>query len=159
MASLTVFSRWEENVIDWIRSSPLEKWHTANIRELQTVGGEISLQRSLGTRGSIATRYSRISIDAGKVDYISKYVLDYARDTWSTSVSIPLPVSFAYQQTLLYKRRSDGRDYWVLDGRLEHHFPKLTASLGFTNLLNGAYQEVKGVDMPGRWFVLTIHTR
>jgi iron complex outermembrane receptor protein len=159
LGSLTVYSRQERNVIDWIRASAAEKWRTANIRELHTAGAEISIERSLGSQTRIGTRYSRISIDAGSIDYISKYVLDYARDSWSASASFRMPLAFAYQQTASYKRRSDGRSYWVLDGRLERHFHKFTAALDLTNMLDSEYQEVKGVDMPGRWLALTIRTR
>jgi hypothetical protein len=146
-------------VIDWIRSSAGEKWHTANIRELHTAGAEISLEHSLGSRARVGTRYSHITIDAGRIDYISKYVLDYARESWSASASFPVPFSCTYEQTASYKRRADGRSYWLLDGRLERHFRKFTASIDLTNMLNSEYQEVIGVDMPGRWFALTIRTK
>ena len=159
LMSATVFSRREQNVIDWIRSSAAEKWRTANIRRLRTSGAEIGLERSFGSRAGIAARYSRISTSAGSIDYTSKYVLDYARDSWSASTFFPIPLSLVYRQTLSYKRRADGRDYVVLDGGLEHRFPKFTAAIEFTNLLNSRYQEVSGVDMPGRWMVLTLRTR
>ena len=156
--SLTLFSRQERNVIDWIRASAGEKWRTANIRRLHTAGAEISLERSLGSQASVAARYSRISIDAGDIDYTSKYVLDYAKDSWSASASFPIPSAFAYKQTASYKRRADGRSYWILDGRLERRFRKFTAAFDLTNMLNSEYQEVIGVDMPGRWIALTIRT-
>jgi vitamin B12 transporter len=159
LGSLTLFTRQERNVIDWIRSSAGEKWHTANIRELHTAGAEISLEHSLGSRARVGTRYSHITIDAGKIDYISKYVLDYARESWSASASFPVPFACTYEQTASYKRRADGRSYWLLDGRLERPFRKFTASIDLTNMLNSEYQEVIGVDMPGRWFALTIRTR
>ena len=146
-------------MIDWIRASATEKWHTANIRRLRTRGAEFSLERSLGSRARIAARYSRISIDAGEIDYTSKYVLDYARDSWSASASFPILSAFEYKQTASYKRRADGRNYWILDGRLERHFRKFTAALDLTNMLNSEYREVIGVDMPGRWFALSLRTR
>jgi iron complex outermembrane receptor protein len=159
LGSLTLFSRQEQNVIDWIRASAKEKWHSSNIRELHTAGAEISLEHSLGSEARIGAHYSRISIDAGKTDYISKYVLDYARDSWAASASFPIPLELNYQQTLSYKRRADGRSYWLLDGRLERHFSRFTAAVDFSNLLNSRYQEVIGVNMPGRWFTLTLRTR
>ena len=159
LGTFTLFSRQEKNVIDWIRYSTTEKWRTANIRELHTVGAEIGLEHSLGSRARIAARYSRISIDPGQIDYTSKYVLDYARDSWSASAFFPMRFAFEYKQTASYKRRADGRSYWVLDGRLERHFHKFTAAFDLTNMLNSEYQEVLGVDMPGRWFALTIRTR
>jgi vitamin B12 transporter len=159
LGSFALFIRQERNVIDWIRTSAGEKWHTANIRRLHTTGAEIGLERSLGSHVRLAARYSRLSIDVGKIDYTSKYVLDYARDSWCASTSFPMPLAFAYQQTAGFKRRADGRSYWVLDGRLERHFRKFTAALDLTNMLNSEYQEVIGVDMPGRWFALSIRTR
>jgi outer membrane cobalamin receptor len=159
LGSLTLFSRQERNVIDWIRASAGEKWHTANIRKLRAAGAEISLEHSLGSQARIAVRYTRISIDAGKIDFTSKYVLDYARDSWSASASFPMRFAFEYQQTASYKRRADGRSYCLLDGRLERHFGKFTAAWDLTNMLNSAHQEVIGVDMPGRWFALSFRTR
>jgi outer membrane cobalamin receptor len=159
LGSLTLFSRQEQDVIDWIRASAGEKWHTANIRNLRTLGAEISLEHSLGSQARIAVHYTRISIDAGKIDFKSKYVLDYARDSWTASASFPMRFAFEYQQTASYKRRADGRSYCLLDGRLERHFRKFTAALDLTNMLNSEYQEVIGVDMPGRWFALSFRSR
>jgi len=159
LGSITVFSRNEQNVIDWIRSTGTDRWRASNIRELHTSGVELGLERSLGSQARLAARYSRISTDAGKIDYTSKYVLDYARDSWTASAAFQIPFALEYQQSLSYKRRVDGRSYWLMDGRLAHHFRKFTAAVDFTNLLNSRYQEIIGVDMPGRWFTVSLLTR
>jgi iron complex outermembrane receptor protein len=159
LGSVTLFSRQERNVIDWIRSSASEKWHTSNIRRLHTRGVELGVERSLGSGAGVSARYSRISMDAGAVNYISKYVLDYARDSWSASTFFPIPLALEYRQTLTYKRRADGRSYWLMDGRLERKFRQFAAGIDFVNLLDSRYQEVIGVDMPGRWLMLSIRTR
>jgi vitamin B12 transporter len=159
MGSFTFFSRQEHNVIDWIRSNSAEKWRTFNIRKLRTSGIEIGIERSLGSRARLETHYSRISTDAGYINYISKYVLDYARDSWSTSAHFPILPALNYQQTLAYKRRADGQSYWLLDGRVERRFGRLVAAVDFTNLFDTRYREITGVDMPGRWFALSLRTR
>jgi iron complex outermembrane receptor protein len=159
LGSVTVFARRERNAIDWVRATTAEKWQTVNIRDIRTSGVEVDLEHSLGPNAGMAARYRRISVDAGTVDYISKYVLDYARDSWSASVFFPMPLSLAYRQTLNYKRRSQGKDYWLLDGRLERPFGRVVAGVDFTNLFNSQYQEVAGVDMPGRWIIFTLQTR
>jgi outer membrane receptor for ferrienterochelin and colicin len=159
LGSLTLFSRRERNVIDWIRSSTAEKWRSDNIRKLRTSGVELGLERMWGTRAGFSAHYSRISTDAGSVTFISKYVLDYARDSWSAAAFFPLPLALEYRQTLTYKRRADGRGCWVMDGGLSHRFRLFTAGVDFTNLLDSRYQEVTGVDMPGRWFMFSIRTR
>lgn len=155
----TVFSRRERDVIDWIRRDAAEKWRTSNIRKLRTSGAEIGLERRLGSGAGISARYTRLSAGAGDVDYLSKYVLDYARHSWASSAFFPLPAGLRYRQSLSYKKRSDGRSYWLLDGRLERDFAPFTAAVDVTNLLNTGYQEVLGIDMPGRWLVVTLRTR
>lgn len=160
MVSATVFARRERNVIDWIRSSTSEKWRTANIRRLRTIGAEVGVTRSFGPGAGISARYSRLSSQAGSIDYISKYVLDYARDSWSAAGFSPVPFGrLAWRQTVSFKRRADGRSYWIMDGRLERPFHLVVASIDFTNLLDSRYQEVSGIDMPGRWIMFTIRMR
>jgi outer membrane cobalamin receptor len=159
LGTATFFGRREREVIDWIRQSPQEKWRTANIGKLNSRGFEISLQRSLDSRMQVTARYSRVSMDPGQILFSSKYVLDYARDSWSASASASLPLALAARQTIFYKRRADGRHYWVLDSSIEHRFGRIIAALECRNLLDSRYQEISGVDMPGRWLMLNLRTR
>lgn len=159
IGSVTFFSRYDKDVIDWVRSSAADKWRTSNIRRIQAEGMELALEHTFDSRARIGVHYSVLSMDAGTVDFISKYVLDYARHSWSAATHFSMPLAFRYQQKLAYKRRADGRSYWLLDGRLERDFHRVTAALDFTNLFNSSYQEVRGVDMPGRWFILSLRTR
>jgi outer membrane cobalamin receptor len=159
LGSLTVFTRKEENVIDWIRSSVSEKWRTSNIRSLRRIGFESVLERFFASKARAAVRYTYISTSADEIDYESKYVLDYARHSWAASVSFPLLFDSRYKQTLSYRKRSDGRSYWLWDGCLEKEFYRFVAALDFTNLLDTQYQEIRGVDMPGRWFVVSLRTK
>jgi outer membrane cobalamin receptor len=159
MGSFTFFSRQEQNVIDWIRASSAEKWRTSNIRKLNARGVEIGIERSFDSRARLETHYSRISVDPGPIDYLSKYVLNYARDSWSSSAHLPMPFALNYKQTLAFKRRANGQSYWLLDGSVERLFPRLALSLDSTNLLDARYQEITGVDMQGRWFALTLRAR
>ena len=159
LGSLTVFARRERDVIDWVRSSESEKWRTSNIRKLRTVGFEIGLERSFNSITRLGTQYSYVSTSADSIDSESKYVLDFARHAWSQAVSIALPIDMAYKQTLSYRRRSDGRSYWLWDGCLEKRFYGFLVALDYTNLLDSRYQEVRGVDMPGRWFIVSLRTK
>ena len=152
-------------MIDWVRSSADEKWRTFNIRKIRASGIEVGIERSLGMKARLATHYSRISMDAGSFDYQSKYVLDYARDNWTAIASVPIrfgrqyKLGLEYQQTLRYKRRIDGRSYWLLDCRLESHTRKFVIAVDITNMLNSHYQEIAGVDMPGRWLAVSLRTK
>jgi len=44
-------------------------------------------------------------------------------------------------------------------GNMQYRFGTLSAGFEFTNLLDSRYQEVVGVDMPGRWLMFSIRTR
>jgi iron complex outermembrane recepter protein len=151
LGALNVFTRRERDVIDWIRSSPAEKWRTANIRRVRTRGVEISLERSFGSDARLGLRYAHLGNDAGRVDYLSKYVLDYVRHTGTAFVFLPLPYGLAHGQTLSCRERADGRRYCLWDARIERRFREFAVVVDFTNLLGSRYQEIAGVDMPGRW--------
>ncbi len=151
MAGLTLFSRWEQDVIDWIRENPSQKWNTTNIRDLKTRGVEANIQRFLDSGGQLGLQYTYLSSDAGFVPFLSKYVLDYARHSFSAFGGISLPWSLTLGHRIDYKRRADGRSYWILDGRLKHTFGKFNFYVECSNMLNIDYQEIRGVQMPPRW--------
>jgi len=153
MGSLTFFFRNAEDVIDWIRNKPDEKWRTANIRRLRVRGMEAGLEHWFASGVRLAVHYSTMANTAGKIDYFSKYVLDTPRHSWAASGSVELPFSMTCGQKLAFTKRANGMDYWLWDLRLERRFHKFTAMMDVTNLLGSRYQEVIGVDMPGRWFI------
>ena len=150
-ASATVFARRDRNVIDFIRRSPREKWTAANLRDVATDGVQLSLRRLLPAGGLVQLQYAWLTEDAGAVDYLSEYVLDYARHALSGVASLPLPAGIGLGQRIAWTRRSDGRHYWVVDTRLSKRVGSTMVFLDGTNLLDSRYQEIHGVDMPGRW--------
>jgi len=157
MGSATLFSRRERDVIDWVRRSPAEKWKTANIREFHVQGAELTLNRSFASGAHwLRAHYTFIAGDPGPIDYQSKYVLDYARHSWAASATASLPHSLGCSLKMGYRRHADGRSYRVLDGRLARKFGEVELSLDGSNLLNAGYQEVTGVDMPGRWLSMRL---
>ncbi|MCK5793791.1 MAG: TonB-dependent receptor, partial [Anaerolineales bacterium] len=76
----------------------------------------------------------------------------YPRHSLTGFSSFSLPLGLSYSQRIDYKKRHDGRDYWLVDARLMRNFDETTVFVEVTNLLNTDYQELLGVDMPGRWF-------
>jgi outer membrane cobalamin receptor len=152
LASCTLFARNEENVIDWIRHNPHQKWMTANIRRVHFRGVEIGVQRHIGSAGRVQLQYTLLNANAGAIDYISKYVLDYARHSLAETWNMKFPKDYTLGQQLSYRLRLDGRRYWLLDARLSKKIQNhLVLFLEGTNLLNSRYQEILGVSMPGCW--------
>ena len=151
VASMTIFSRRERFVIDWVRATPAERWRTTNIHRVHATGVELELQRRFDHAGLVAVHYSRLDADAGRVPFISKYVLDVARDALAFKSSVELPWALALGQRLAWTRRSDGRRYSVADARVSRKFGGIRLFVEGTNLFDARYYEITGVDMPGRW--------
>jgi len=147
-----VYCRWEDDVIDWVRGSPEEKWRTMNIRDIQARGAEILLEKQLREGMILQLQYGYLDLRADDFRLLSKYVFDYPRHSLSGFSSFTLPLSFNLSQRIAYMKREDGRGYWLADLRLGRDFERFGWFGEVTNLLNTGYQEIRGVDMPGRWF-------
>ena len=134
-----------------MRPTPLVRWRTTNIRRVDAGGLELGIARLLQNGGLVRLDYAWLDADAGPVDFLSKYVLDYARHSLTGMASVPLPGHLSVGGRLAYKRRHDRRAYWVADARLSRRIHLAEVFIEGTNLLDTNYQEIRGVDMPGRW--------
>ena len=154
----TVFGRRESNVIDWVRQSTAERWHTTNIRNVRTHGVELAARRRLGRTTSASLQYTWLSSEATALDLLSKYVLDYAPHSLAASASAAWrPLSAGARVEL--KRRADGRQYCVVDARVARPLGRTQIYVDVANLFDAAYQEIRGVDMPGRWVKVGLRVR
>jgi iron complex outermembrane receptor protein len=156
-AGATIFGRWEENVIDWVRPSAAVRWRTANIRHVDTRGVEASLQRRLGS-GQVRVQYTALTSDAPALDLLSKYALDYARHSLAASASGAWR-SLRVGGRVDAKRRVDGREYWSLDAHVARSIRRAEVYVQATNLFDRRYQEIRGVEMPGRWMKVGVRVR
>ena len=147
----SVFERRARGTIDFVRLSPLEKWQAANIRQVVTHGVELNVRRAFAGSSVVSAQYAFLDAATDALPLLSKYVLEYARHTVTLSASAILPAGFSLGHRIDYKRRRDGSDVWLVDARLGRRFGKAIAFAEGSNLLNARYQEISGVDMPGRW--------
>jgi len=153
MVTATVFGRLDHDVIDWLRPTTAERWRTYNIRDVDTVGAEITARKTLPDGSFLQAGYTALDVQAAAVTQLSKYVLDYAPHSVAVAASIALPSAMQLAPRLEYKRRtrSTGKsDYAVLDLRVSRRFGRYEVRIEGTNLGNASYQEVLGVAMPGR---------
>jgi iron complex outermembrane receptor protein len=149
MGSFTAFVRHDQDIIDWVRDSTAERWHTANVRRLDTTGVEIGLRRTIGKAGSVDAQYAWLESDADPVAQLSKYVLDYARQRATVSAAVPFD-ALTLGGRVGYTERADGRTYTIADVRASRVFGRFRLFVEGYNLFDAEYQEVIGVDMPGR---------
>ncbi len=154
-ARLTVFGRREADVIDWVRPSAAERWRTENVRELHTRGVETSLGRRLG-RVEAQARYTWLESRAPSLALESKYALDFSRHAFGLDLRARLPGGFSAAPSVEYRRKADGREWWLLDLRLARAVGRFELYADGRNLTDAQRQELRGVDMPGRSFVLGV---
>jgi iron complex outermembrane recepter protein len=150
VASATTFVRRDRDVIDWVRESTAQRWRTANVQRLATAGLELGIRRLTGA-GVVDVQYAWLSSDAAHVASLSKYVLDFARHRFVASASTTLPWQLGLGGRLGFTHRADGREYALVDVRLSRRVGRARVFVEATNLLDAEYEEVRGVDMPGRW--------
>jgi outer membrane cobalamin receptor len=152
---ITAFGRWDESVIDWVRPGPGVRWHTQNVRNVTTSGIETSARRRLGP-ASLGIRYAWLETRAQALELQSKYVSDFARHALNADLKLDLPWSLCLAETTGYRRKADGRAWWALDLRLSKALGRFSFYGEATNLLDASYQEIRGVDVPGRAFAVGV---
>ncbi len=136
LVTASAFDRRERDAIDWVKARPGDLWVTRN---------------AFGECARVSVDYAFTDVSPGALALLSKYTLDYARHGLSVSASAPLGERWAVGGRLDARQRT-GRDaYALVDLRVSRRFGAVTAHLDATNLLDVRYQEVRGVNMPGRW--------
>jgi iron complex outermembrane receptor protein len=149
----TFFGRADANVIDWLRPTPADRWQTYNVRDVGTLGVELSARKTLASGAFLLAQYTALDVDAAAVTQLSKYVLDYAPHSFTAAALIPLPARLRVAPRIEYRRRSRSAgtsDDVLLDARISRRInQRLDLFVEGTNLLDAAYQEIAGVAMPG----------
>jgi iron complex outermembrane receptor protein len=150
-AAMTVFQRREKDGIDYVRSSPADVWHAANIDRLNFTGVETSLKVRLPRRQRIAFAYTGLHGAQQALNGLeSKYVFNYPIDNGVISWQGVLPGQFVARSRVGVVYRFARDPYALWDVAVAREFSHVAAHLGFSNLTDTQYQEIEGVAMPGR---------
>lgn len=161
LATAAVFERRERDAIDWVKARPQDLWQTRNIRRVTVRGVEVGVRRVFGDGARLSIDYAFTEVDPASLALISKYTLDYARHGFVVGGSVPLPGG-VWLGGRIDARQRTGRDAYLLaDARVSRAFGKVTLHVEGSNLLDADYQEIRGVNMPGRWLSagLTLRAR
>jgi iron complex outermembrane receptor protein len=148
---VTAFDRHDHDTIDFVRASITDRWQAENIRNVTADGVELSGRAALGAGASLAASYTFIDARTDTLVLLSHYALDVARHALALS-GAARAAGLDLGGRVGHSRLQDGRDYWVADARVARRLARLTIFVDGTNVFNEQYQEVLGVDMPGRAF-------
>ncbi len=168
----SAFSRLAGETIDWVRLPGEILWQSANLGNLNSLGGELNLRIKTGEWSGQHRRPMTLQlgtlyqvVNRRSDEWISKYLLDHLRWKWSASVHKILPAGFrlvvamqGQQRTGSYTYYEDGVPlekayayFWLLDMKLSKTFRWFELFVEGSNLLNRSYLDYGGVPQPGRW--------
>lgn len=87
-----LFHRDGEDLIDWVKENPEEKWHSMNLTSLKTNGVSASVQylsglSSPGWIHAAGISYTYMDSDKSSHQYLSLYALDYLQHNLTFNVS------------------------------------------------------------------------
>jgi vitamin B12 transporter len=148
---LVFFLRQEQQMIDWVRSDPIQKWQARNFTSDNVFGVEYSLHKKLNQFFSWDTNYIYTDKAIDNQGYLYKYGPNYARHLVNTVFNLDLP--FGRQEIgFNYKKRPGRRGWLLLNAGLSCNLNQNTKIfLNSTNLLNVEYQDIAGIPQAGRY--------
>jgi outer membrane cobalamin receptor len=160
LVQVTAFARSDHDVIDWLCSdrscgtpAATDRWHTYNVRDVDTTGGEVSVRRTFANGAFAQAGYTGLVVRTPETTQMSKYVQDYTPRSLAAAGLVPLGAGLRLAPRIEVRRRvrtTGTSDYVLLDARVSRRFSDLyELAIDGTNLLDVAYQEVTGVPMPG----------
>ncbi len=171
----SIFYRIGKETIDWVWEED-EKWHTQNITELNTFGGEISLSIDPGQWlnkpffiDHIRTAYGYTEISRSAGDFISNYALDNLKHKWIFDVGFKLPYHFSISYNMRYYDRNGSylsydtqtassielpyENYLLNDVSLQFSKKRIAVYIELTNIFDVEYNNRGSVVQPGRWII------
>jgi len=165
-AGMTLFSRQEHDFIDWVKTSPSQaQWKVENITAASVFGVEQYLRADINRYFSWESNYAYTNKRIGTCGYSYKYGPNYSRHIVNSVLNFNLP--FGKQSAGLTYKQKPARDGWFLvnahlscnlnafrgvfmKGAPAQEAPGGKMFINITNLLNVEYQEIEGIDQPGR---------
>lgn len=155
----TFFYRDETDIIDWVRYPADSYWKVINSGDVEALGLEtgVEFQPCAWVSGSIFYDYLDKSVEK-EGDYLSKYVLNYPRHQVKIRTEFLLPFGCSMTVSANYQDRVGLDRFWVLDGKFSKRFRNFEVFLTGSNLTNESYQEIPGLNEPGRRAGIGIRT-
>lgn len=170
---VSVFRRWGENMIDWVRQPDDNLWYAQNLTNLNTSGIEFSAQLNPSKLfekklfiQTLGVSYGYLTQDKESGTYISKYLLDYLKHKIDIRLSHDIYRNLSASWLISYQDRNgtftfwDGNKYgnevsyepvWLINSRVNWIKNQFNFYLEANNLLNITYYDYGNVEQPGIW--------
>ncbi len=148
---VTVFQRRERDGIDYWRDSPNGLWQALNIDNLNFTGAETSLQYTPARGQTLDFRYSFLrgsedTVPVGATKYTFNYPVHSGVVAWQAALGRGMVV----RSRVGILKRLDRSTYGLWDLYAAETRGRVHPFVQISNATNTYYQEIQGVDMPGR---------
>lgn len=147
--SFTFFDRDQENLIDWVGQSSVGPWKSENIGKSSVYGFESAIKMQIYSFAA-NLQYSWTGSKLDKV-YFSKYALNYPANQCSLQVSRQFAWGITPSAEVLYKYRSASNNYTLMNAKVSKAIGNVSCYLEGTNLFDQQYEDIPGIQQPGRW--------
>jgi vitamin B12 transporter len=152
MASMAIFNRDSNNLIDYVKETEDDLWQATNIQNLNSIGFETNVSYGFELSefpqnivfgytyleenlDNLNINFSRYSINSLKHHFTATY-----RSQFSKYISQNIAYKFA--------SRTNGDNYSVVDAKITLHIKVFELSVIGNNIFNTAYTETNLVPMP-----------
>ena len=152
--SLSLFRRKSDDLIDYVKANPDDKWSPQNIKNVITTGIEFDSKLILNNNNSLNTinlGYAYIN-DNYENDILSRYSLNSYRHRLILNFDFKLTKSISNYLSYRYGIREiqDGNSKSVIDYKIMMQRDRWKVTLNLNNIFDSKYYETNLVQMPGR---------
>ncbi len=149
--AVTVFERRERNGIDYYSTSPNGPWQALNIDNLDFTGVESSLRFTPGRGQTLDFRYTWLlgTQDTVPIGF-TKYTFNYPTDSGVVAWTGDFKSVLCRTRIGVLNRRSQPGPYALWDFYAGLSRGTLHPFFQISNITSTSYQEIQGVQMPGR---------
>ena len=152
--SLSLFRRKSDDLIDYVKANPDDKWSPQNIKNVITTGIEFDSKLILNNNNSLNTinlGYAYIN-DNYENDILSRYSLNSYRHRLILNIDFKLTKSISNYLSYRYGIREiqDDNSKSVIDYKIMMQRDRWKVTLNLNNIFDSEYYETNLVQMPGR---------
>lgn len=149
--SVTGFYSRQHDSIDYVRSNPNAVWQAANLSGLHFTGVESAMTWVPARSQSIRIAWTGLSGAQSALHGLqSEYVFNYPVQNIHASWTAAFGHNFAVSNTVQIAQRYQQSVYPVWNAAITRPQGRFRPYLRLGNLSNTGYQEISGVNMPGR---------
>ena len=154
MISATGFYSRQHNAIDYVRADAIAPWQAQNLSGLRFSGVEAQMTWLVAKNNTVRVAWTGLhgaqdALHGLQSEYVFNYPVENVHASWTANLGRSIVMTHAVQIAQRYQRSA----YPVWNGSLIRDRGMIRPYLRMSNISNTGYQEIEGVNMPGRTIV------